>query len=164
MATPAADTDAAMALWSIAAAASMLPPPLEISLLPTRASAALLPGESRKFRIRNERMHSFFVNCANRDASVCGQLLRAEDNSIIHTVPLLKVLRVGPGFAELTCIGRGHCQLPLRPAPGGGSHSCASVYPVRQPAIELGPIGLSLPPLSWMLGLAGGRHADADPS
>ena len=134
-----------MWLFAIFAAVPTLTPLLP--LLPTPFEVALLPGDSRKFRLKNAQQRTFFTACVRDGDGLCGQLLKLDDGHMSHYVPVLQVVRVDISFAVLVCVGRGKLQLPVQPAPttidgfwGERSHhSVACVLPMRDDPMQYHP-------------------------
>lgn len=107
-----------------------------VPLHPMKSTAVMLPGESMKLPLE-----ASLRNLILESGGVFGQLLQARSGEMLQTVPIIRLCRTnrlsGPkSIAEVTCIGRGQLQLPLRPSDGPGHRSCASIRPLSDGNLE----------------------------
>jgi len=90
-------------MMALLATVSPLVLSVDVVMLPMRASAVLLPGQRRRFKLRDERMKSLFRE-AEASGGMIGQFLQLDSGGLLDTaVPILKVANVRNGVAELTC-------------------------------------------------------------
>ena len=108
---------------------------LQLTLMPTKISGLMLPGQGERVAM-DARTHAALQE-AGGVGSMVGQLVLLEGGmGISAVVPMLKVTKLDERNAHFVCVGRGKLKPPLRAT--RQAFSSAAVEPVVDRRIESG--------------------------